>query len=130
MIARRLPPYARYLRDVLAAPATWPRYRGTSADGQHCTIWIAIGADAWAWARDREHRLLLVCPPGDNPARYDWSLLAGGQHDPILVMPCGPVDDAEIAALIGALTRDGVERVLYLADDGSRLYRAEERHAA
>jgi len=129
MSTKRLPPFGRHLHDVLAAPETWPRYAGTSPDGQHLTIWISIGPDSWAWARERQGRfLVLVVPPGDDPSVYDWSLLAGGAHDPILIVRAGDVSPQVIRALAEALILDGVGRVLETVT-GDR-YMAEVQHAA
>jgi len=125
MSTKRLPPFGRHLHDVLAAPETWPRYAGTSPDGQHLTIWISIGPDSWAWARERQGRfLVLVVPPGDDLSIYDWRLLAGGVHEPILIHRAGDVSPAYVHALAAALIRDGVGRVL---DTGSGdLHRRKE----
>lgn len=130
-IRRRPPPYGRRLADVLARPATWPGYIGTSKDGRRLTVWVLVGAAAWSLAREWEpqRRAFLVCPPDAGPADFDWRMLAG--HDPILLRPCGEVDGDHIRRLVTAMMRDGVRRVLR-TDSGARyLARPQEvRHAA
>lgn len=131
---RRRPPYGARLAEVLARPETWPEWSGTSPDRAHLTLWVLAGTDAWqfagVWLATRA--LYVVAPPGEDPAGYDWRVVAG--HPPVLVHPCGDLTQAEVAALVGALVRDGAERVLVLpgghASRPVRLYRiAEVRHA-
>lgn len=124
---RRRPPYGARLAAVLARPETWPEWSGTSSDRAHLTLWVLAGPDAWriagVWLATRA--LYVVAPPGEDPAGYDWRVVAG--HPPVLVHPCGDLTQAEFAALVGALVRDGAERVLVLfGGDPSRpvrLYR-------
>ncbi len=110
-MTRRRPPYASVLAERLADAGGYQRWAGTSADGQHVTIWVAIGHGAWTWARERLDRMLCtLCPPADDPSGYDWRCLAG--HAPVCVIRCGDVSDDRVHALAAALLRDGVARVL------------------
>lgn len=110
--ARRLPPYARELGARLRVPASFKDYVGTSADGRHPTIWLGVGPNAWDWARKNQGlRLLSLLPPGDDPAAYDWRLLAG--HNPVFIVSCGDVTDGEVRALVAAIMRDGTQRVIH-----------------
>lgn len=111
MSARKLPPYGRELRAWLAAD---PKPKRWGCNGAAASITITIGSGAWSWARDwHDQRLVLVVPPGESAANFDWRDCAG--HDPILVAECGDVQDGELDRLVRALMRDGVERVLMLA---------------
>ena len=127
---RRLPPYAHALRVALSQPAGWLRVMGTSADGQHPTLWVLAGAGAWDLAREWKdlRRLFLVLPPGENPAGFNWSVLAG--HDPVILKVAGDLAGAEVQALVLALMRDGVQRVLLAGEGGLALYKVEASHAA
>lgn len=112
---RRRPPYAARLAAILARPETWPEWSGTSPDRAHLTLWVLAGPDAWEvagiWLGTRA--LYVIAPPGEEPARFDWRVLAG--HPPVLVHPCGALAQAEVADLVGALLRDGAGRVLVLS---------------
>jgi hypothetical protein len=127
-VARRQPPYATRLADILTDPGSWPRRPGTSADGTTLTLWLLAGQEAWPRAHDWVNSAVpfLLAPPGEDPSCFDWGLLAG--HLPVLVAPCGHLGQAEVAALVGALVRDGVARVLVLHPAGPRLYRAGGHH--
>jgi len=116
---RRPPPYSGRLRAVLAEPATWSDYWGTSPDGKHLSIWILAGPEAWTVARQwaDTQRLFLVAPPGADAARFDWRLCAG--HPPLLLRLCGSVTEDELLPLVAALVRDGARRVLR-TDTGRR----------
>lgn len=95
---RRSPPYLRKHAERLRANPS-------------ATIWVAIGSDAWRWSRERvrTHHVIVV-PPGDDPGEYDWRLCA--QHDPVLLRRAGTADGDHVRALVEALIRDGVDRVL------------------
>ncbi len=126
---RRLPPYGARLREILAAPSTWPRFSGTSPDGRHLTLWVIYGADAWSTARRwaaEDRRLFVVLPPDEAPSLFDWSILAG--HSPVLLHRCGIASREALMALAAAMLRDGVERVL-CAESGA-LFTSERRAAA
>lgn len=108
MSARPLPPYSIELQRWLQAdkkPARW------GCSGSSACITVAIGSDAWSWAKQRhEHRLVLCLPPGENASRFNWRDCSG--HDPILLQQCGTVADGVIENLTRALLRDGCQRVL------------------
>ena len=92
MTARKVPPFGREVQAALAEPKSWPQYAGTSADGQHLTIWIAIGVACWEWAQ--EHRgkfLLMICPPDADPKDFNWRVVADEKHAPVLMRSCGAV---------------------------------------
>lgn len=113
---RSLPPFGRELRAWLR---TDPRPHRWGCNGDRASITIAVGPDAWAWARAwHPYRLVLVVPPGELASRFDWSDCAG--HDPVLLALCGEVQDGEVERVARALMRDGAERVLEL--DGMAEY--------
>ncbi len=108
----RLPPYGIILRERLADRANWPRWAGTSPDGNHVSIWIACGPGAWQWARAHiDHRLLLVAPLGEDPARYNWRMLRG--HDPVTLLSCGAITADDVLAVVRAMMACGVDRVMH-----------------
>lgn len=109
----RLPPFAQ---SILAARRSgnhagiW----GAASDGKSAPITICIGSDAWRPAREwHGHRLITLLPPGEDPASFNWSCLAGG--DPVLLWRCGAVDGDTLHALLRAVMRDGVVRVFDLS---------------
>ncbi len=107
---RRRPPYARELAAALAAGRHQGRV-GASIDGTAATLWVVAGSDAWAAAAaHRDRALLLVAPPGEDPAAYDWAQLVG--HDPIVIHRAGDIDGAAVHALAAAMMVDGVDVVL------------------
>ena len=113
VVQRRLPPYLKR--------QSW-KPRGT--------IWVVVGSGAWAFARDRvdEHHLgvFTLLPPGEDPATFDWRLLAG--HDPILLVQAGAIDGDQVRQLAHAILMDGTERIL--TEDGGRYVREVTRAAA
>ncbi len=100
---RRLPPYAKRLREVLTTPGTWP-------------IRVFAGSNAWRVASDWACTpcLFLLCPPDANPEGFDWRLLNGTD---LLLHQCGHLDGTTLKALVLALMRDGVERVTFIPND-------------
>lgn len=124
-----LPPYGKRLAHVLARPACWAQFIGTSSNGKRLTIWLLTGQNAWKMAHDwaPRCRLFVLAPPGEDPTRFNWNALAG--HPPLLLRPCGALEGAEVQALLMALVRDGVTRVLRL-DTGTRYVAEEVDHAA
>lgn len=119
-------PYARRLERVIANPATWPQYEGTSPDGTHLTLWVLTGSRAWDAARvfAASRRLYVVAPPDEDPTGYDWRVLRG--HDPIIILRFGDLDGETVRALVTAMMRDGVHRVLDLAEHAMSRYVAAE----
>jgi hypothetical protein len=112
-----LPPYGRALLS-----AEGPRW-GTSPNGEHVTINVCIGSQAWETARQwAPTRLVALCPPGEDPKLYDWRFCAGA--DPIVLWRCGDVDGVQFLDLVRAILAAGVTRVLD-ADTGTR-YLAKE----
>lgn len=113
---RRRPPYAARLAAALADPGSWPDRPGTSADGTALTIWVLCGPDAWDVARAYVDAgaLFALSPPGEDPATFDWTDLAG--HPPILIR--GQLSAAELGRLAAAILRDGGGRIL--SADGRR----------
>lgn len=128
MSARSLPPFGRELRAWLRAD---PKPKRWGCNGANATVAVAIGSGAWSWAREWHKaaipRLVLVVPPGECPALFDWRDCAGS--DPILVAQCGEVQDGEIDRLVRALMRDGVNRVLEL-ENMDEYFAEGARHAA
>jgi len=108
---RKLPPYARKIQGAINNPDTRQTFMGTSPDGQHLTIWIAIGTEAWLFAKARPQFLIVVCPIDEHPDRFNWKFTA--YHDPILVTQQGTIIDDTLQNLIFALMRDGVKRILF-----------------
>lgn len=127
---RRQPPYSKHMTAVMSRPATWRNFSGTSADGKHLTLRVMIGPKAWdvTDSHAAQRNLFVLLPHGDDPAAFNWRVLRG--HPPVLVIPNGEVDAHMVTALVLALIRDGVERVLYMADEGMHRYIAEARHVA
>lgn len=127
---RRQPPYSKHMTAVMLRPATWRNFSGTSADGKHLTLRVLIGPKAWdvTDSHAAQRNLFVLLPQGDDPAAFDWRVLR--DHPPVLVVPYGEVDDNTVTALVLAMMRDGVERVLYVNDAGMRRYIAEVRHVA
>ncbi|MCG5495249.1 hypothetical protein [Ectothiorhodospira variabilis] len=128
--ARKLPPYARKILQARQGEAL-SRYAGTSADGQHPTLWVAIGSEAWDVARDTwersRPRLMTLCPPGEDPQALDWRCLAGA--DPALLLRAGAVDGDQVQRLVLALLTARVGRIIDM-DTGNRYVRKEVDHAA
>ncbi len=125
MSSRPLPPYGTLLHRWLRADSKPHRW---GCDGNQATITVALGSDAWSFAREwHEKRLVLVVPPGEYASRFNWHDCAG--HDPILIQSCGDVADGAIDSLTHALLRDGVERVLDL-ETMNRFQAEEVQHAA
>ena len=117
----KYPPYGKQLMTVINNPQTWRQYHGTSSDGKHLNIWIAIGSQAWDWAKIRVgHKLVVVVPEDESPDIYRFSFVKG--HDPILVQQCGETTTDFIKSLVVALIRDGAQRVLAFGKNGSTLY--------
>lgn len=127
---RRSPPYSKHLSAVLSRPATWRNFSGTSADWRHLTLRVLIGPKAWdvTDSQAAQRNLFVLLPHGDDPSIFDWRSLR--EHPPVMIVPYGEVDGYTVTALVLALMRDGVERVLYMADEGMRRYVAEVRHVA
>lgn len=115
MTARRLPPFGRQILDARRGDLS--RWWGTSADGLHPSITVCCGRDAWDVRRTWPNRLMLVCPVGEGPEVMDWSCCANA--DPVLLMRCGPTQGNQVQALVAAMMRDGVDRVLD-AETGAR----------
>jgi hypothetical protein len=109
------PPYSSRLSAILADPDDWQHLSGTSANGEHLTVWVLAGSGAWDAAHDwladpPVSAPWVLAPPGADPAALDWSALAA--HPPVLLMPCGELRQAEEAALASAILRDGGESVM------------------
>jgi hypothetical protein len=118
----KYPPYGKQLMAIINAPKTWRECYGTSPDGKHLTIWIAIGSQAWEWAKARVgHKLVVVVPDDESPDIYRYSFVKG--HDPILVQQCGETSADFIKSLVAALMRDGAQRVWVWGRDESTLYK-------
>ena len=113
-----VPPYGRVLAQHLANRSSWPRWAGTSPDGQHVTIWVAAGdKGAWSWATEQiEHRLLLVAPLDRDPAIFNWSVLC--DHAPVIVVSFDDPPHEFLERLAVAILRDGCVRVLIGLSNG------------
>ena len=120
-----LPPYGREILAVRRS-GDLSRHKGVSADGRCPTLSIVAGANAWrrAGAMRGAGWLVTLLPPGDDPAALCWHCLAGA--DPVLFVRAGIADGEAIHALVAALFRDGVGRVMdletgtrYLPDQGA-----------
>lgn len=109
-LALRLPPYGRAVASALDS-GDFTGKIGASPDGSAATMFVVCGSDAWHIARDAWNRaLLLVAPPGEDPARFRWDLLAG--HEPIMLMRAGDIDGDDLLLLVETLLSDGVERII------------------
>lgn len=122
--SRRTPPFGKELAARLADRASLPRWAGTSPDGQHLSIWVSIGPNSWQWAREHiDHRLLLIVPSGEDPAAFDWRILAG--HDPVILFSAGDTSSDEIKAAVLALMTCGVNKIIHGGPAGIVRYRRE-----
>lgn len=115
--AGKRPPYSARLSAILANPDEWKHLSGTSANGEHLTIWVLAGSEGWDVAREWNGPLpvpaaWVLAPPGEDPAGYDWSALAS--HPSVLMYSCGDLRQVEEAALAAAILRDGAESVMAL----------------
>lgn len=73
----KLPPFARPLAGIAPKPGR--------------SIWVYVGADAWAAGRAMSSKgyEAVTLPPGDDPAGYDWRFAAGWS---IVVFDTGGAD--------------------------------------
>lgn len=121
-VRRKLPPYAH---DIIAARQSGEHRWGTSSDGQHPTLIVCVGRDAWRVARDwTGHRLVTLLPPGEDPALLDWRCLS--KADPVLMWRCGAVGGDVVLELLKAIMRDGTDRVMDIATGNRYVARVEE----
>ena len=112
--------------QVLRAPRTWPEYAGTAPDGSRPSVWVAVGSEAWGWARGRVGRYLVaLLPPDDDPTHYDWRPVIP-PAPPLLLVAAGAVDGHQVEALVRELLMAGAGRVLFIGPNGSILYRPPE----
>ena len=86
----RLPPYGRQFLEL--RPSAGP--------------WVAIGSEAWDFARLKPFPAM-VLPPGDDPDSYDWPVAGEG----VLLMECGEPDTETLERVALALLRAGAEFV-------------------
>jgi hypothetical protein len=108
----RTPPFGRELRDRLQGDLV--RWWGASPDGKAAPVFLLCGAEAWRVAREWEpRRLLVLMPPAEDPATYDWSILRG--HDPVLLCRCGRTEGDGVVMLLKAIMAAGVLRVFDVA---------------
>ncbi len=130
MSRRRRPPYHRRMAALLANQDRWGRYAGSTQDA--VTVWVATGPNAWdqakRWAAETPPRLFLLCPPGEDPTAFDWSILS--DHPPVLISAAGPTPRADIEALAAAILRDGCKRVLAMVDGRIVRYTPDMEEAA
>lgn len=107
----RRPPYAGSLSDILRDRTAWRGFMGSSPDGTRLQLWVAAGPESWHWAKEYGTRwAFLLAPHRQDPASFDWSLLAG--RDPVLILPCGALSTLEARTLAIPILRDGTRRVL------------------
>lgn len=108
----KLPPYGRALADRLVAAKARPGELWSNG-----ALLCALGPWAWEFARAFHpgRALLTLLPPGDDPARIDWSPLAAYEW-PVWLVPCDwlEVFPDECLALASALLAAGVPRVIDL----------------
>ena len=98
------PPYSRLQADRAKLPYSW---------------WVLIGSDAWDKARiwvDVDHRIFAVCPPGENPASFDWSAYRKAPS-PVGLVRCGGVDGNQVQQLVRAMLSAGSPRIYDLLSD-------------
>ena len=124
----RLPPYARRLIHIMSSPAEYSQYAGTSVNGQYLTVWVLVGMDAWAKGNELKNgkKLFIVIPPGESPIKFRFDYLVG--HDPVLLLSCGHVDKHTIDFTVTSLMRDGVQRVLFIGEEGTIRFSKEGAH--
>ena len=103
---RKLPPYARALRDRLRA-GWWPSNGG---------LFVATGAEAWDWARAwREDlaRAYVLLPPDEDPSGYDWAIAAGFE---VLIYDFGDLDERVAEQLAVLALHAGARLALVILD--------------
>lgn len=100
--ARRLPPYGR---ELVAA-----RRAGVVPN-----VYLMVGPRAWARAALRHPPNVLVLPPGDSPADFDWRCCA---RLDITVQATEEPDADRLALLVHCLKRAGATLVAAIYRDG------------
>ena len=95
---KRRPPYAREFQEA----------RET---GRHVNPWLFAGKDAYEYAARRGPGRL-VLPEGEDPAAFDWRVVAG--LDVVVRWP--GASKLEVDALGALLVRSGARSVLVLDD--------------
>jgi len=114
------PPYARLLVDRTRDPRN-----------RQCSWWVLIGAVGWkkaqSWKRD-PRRIFCLCPPGEDPARFNWSIYRDAPP-PIGLVRCGSVDGHQLRQLAKALLAAGSPRIYDVLGD-TVFHRQSKRAAA
>ena len=98
----RRAPYSRLVVDRAAEPMN-----------QQQSWWVLIGADGWEKARcwaSEPHRIFCLCPPNEDPARFNWSTYRDAPP-PIGLVRCGRVDGDQLRQLAQALLAVGSPRI-------------------
>jgi hypothetical protein len=122
------PPYACELSEILADSPPWRRW-GASPDGRRLAVTVTAGPSAWDIARAcfAIGAPVLVAPPGEDPAGYDWRLVADPRLAPVWIH--GDLPEHEVRRLVVAILRDGADSVITLSD-GRRYLADRGRHHA
>jgi hypothetical protein len=107
------PPFSRLFDERAADPTN-----------RQCGHWVLIGSAAWEVAADWrdnpswQRRAFTLCPPGEDPAAYDWSIYRRSPL-PVALLRCGDVDGSQLQQLARAVLASGVQRIYDLAGDVS-----------
>lgn len=74
-------------------------------------VQVAIGPDAWAFARARQ-QLMMVLPAGESPDSFKWPSDGG----PALIYERGQFDDDQLKAMAAALLKAGAPSVVAIRE--------------
>lgn len=103
-MALKRPPYSKLLSDRASHKYSW---------------WLLIGADAWTeaaiWA-EQDHRVFTICPPGEDPYKFDWSFYRNAPP-PVGLVRCGDVDGSQLQTLVRVMLSSGSPRIYDLLED-------------
>lgn len=104
----RQPPYARLMRKRAANPL--------NRSVAHAVL---LGNDAWQTAsrwREDSLRAFTLCPPGEDPAGFDWTIYRKAPP-PVSLIRCGRVDGDQLHRLVRAMLAAGSPRIFDLLAD-------------
>lgn len=104
----RHPPFAKLMAERVRDP-----------HNRQQSYWVLIGAESWDKAarwRQEPHRVFAICPPGEDPGAFNWSVYRGAPP-PVGLVRCGEVDGDQLQCLVQAMLAAGSPRVFDLLVD-------------